>query len=863
MRTQYFCKHKRRRQAVREHPTLNGIDYLEVMDHDAQRIPQSPRQRTLLVHCIKALPDTLTADNVKISGGVRITPINVEWAARAMDAEALLNDGLISTTEERDYILALDEPDHVLVVRTNSEGDYSTYRLCLVTGDDPLTGFDPLLTMVDFSFKVECPSEFDCEQIEVCQQALPPSPPIDYLAKDYTSFRSLMLDRLSVIMPDWQERLPADMGVVLVEVLAYAGDHLSYYQDAVATEAYLGTARRRSSIRRHARLLNYAMHDGCNARAWVTLQVEDSVENAVLQREYASNKPTRLITRIPTMAASIEDEHFDAIVARHQPEVFELLYDHHLFHVHNNLYFYTWGDEQCCLPKGATQATLRDNAANRLLLRPGDVLIFEEVRGPGTGVAADADPTHRHAVRLTHVDPAADSDGDGNRNIEEDPVLDELYSQPIVKITWAEEDALPFPLCLSVMVEERGEPVYYEDVSIAHGNVVLVDHGRKFFNTHLDTPTGKRCYRPLLTEKNITQRVAFDELNWNAVNTDGEPLVSAGKAMVQDPHRALPAVDLLSDEGETWRPARDLLASDRFNTDFVVETESDGSAALRFGDNLYGKRPEADIGLTANYRIGGGVAGNVGAEAIAHIVTTPGIGIAAVRNPIPAAGGTAPEKLEEIRQNAPQAFRKQERAVTESDYAAVAERHPEVSKAKARRRWTGSWHTMFITIDRLGGREVDQDFEEELSAFIERFQLAGHDVEIEPPKFISLDIALKVCVKPGYLRSNVKLALLETFSCYDLPDGRRGFFHPDNFTFGERVYLSRLIAAAMDTPGVRWVEIIPEGDPPGRFQRWGEKARTEIDDGYIDIGPFEIARLDNDPNAQENGKIEFYMEGGL
>ena len=56
-------------------------------------------------------------------------------------------------------------------------------------------------------------------------------------------------------------------------MLAYVGDHLSYQQDAVATEAYLGTARRRVSVRRHARLVDYAMHDGCNARAWVQVQV--------------------------------------------------------------------------------------------------------------------------------------------------------------------------------------------------------------------------------------------------------------------------------------------------------------------------------------------------------------------------------------------------------------------------------------------------------------------------------------------------------------------------------------------------------------------------------------------------------------
>src|SRR5438874_11382626 len=100
------------------------------------------------------------------------------------------------------------------------------------------------------------------------------SPPeIDYLTKDYASFRQLMLDHLALRVPGWTERSEADLGITLVELLAYVGDYLSYYQDAIATEAYLGTARQRISVRRHARLLDYAMHDGCNARAWVQVRV--------------------------------------------------------------------------------------------------------------------------------------------------------------------------------------------------------------------------------------------------------------------------------------------------------------------------------------------------------------------------------------------------------------------------------------------------------------------------------------------------------------------------------------------------------------------------------------------------------------
>jgi hypothetical protein len=80
------------------------------------------------------------------------------------------------------------------------------------------------------------------------------APHIDYLAKDFASFRRLLRDRISALVPGPIEDHPADLGTVLIEALSYAADHISYYQDAVATEAYLGTVRQRISVRRHARL---------------------------------------------------------------------------------------------------------------------------------------------------------------------------------------------------------------------------------------------------------------------------------------------------------------------------------------------------------------------------------------------------------------------------------------------------------------------------------------------------------------------------------------------------------------------------------------------------------------------------------
>jgi predicted phage baseplate assembly protein len=183
--------------------------------------------------------------------------------------------------------------------------------------------------------------------------------------------------------------------------------------------------------------------------------------------------------------------------------------------------------------------------------------------------------------------------------------------------------------------------------------------------------------------------------------------------------------------------------------------------------------------------------------------------------------------------------------VTAQDYAEVAMRDARVQRAVATRRWTGSWPTMFITVDRRGAEGMDPEFEESLTAFIDRYRLAGHDVEIDAPAYVALDIALHVCTRPGYFAADVQRRLLRVFATTP-----GGFFHPDRFSFGEPVYLSAVVAAAMAVQGVSHVN-------PLRFQRLGRQAGGEIDAGRIAMARLEIARLDNDPNAPEHGRIQF------
>jgi hypothetical protein len=817
----YFCCDELRRAALADpskNPSgLNGIDFLEVLDRELPPNQKLMRQRLLELHFVNDLTGgPLTEKNVRIEGGERISDVIVTNVTAGPGT-------------------------NVLTVEVNHPGDFSIYTLQLVQDaqhPQPPLGYDPVLSEINFSFKVECPSDFDCKPKCICPPAPRAEPDINYLAKDYASFRQLMLDRMALLSPQWTERNAADLGVALVEAVAFVGDYLSYQQDAIGTEAYLGTARRRVSVRRHARLVDYSMHDGCNARAWVQIQVNADTGPLL--------KGTRIFTRITGQPVVLSDE---PRILRQAQAGFETMHEvPMLFEAHNEMNFYTWTEQRCCLPKAGTSAELDGHFPD---LQKGDVLIFEEVLGPRTGQPGDADPAHRQAVRLT-----------------QHPVLgvDPLNSKKFTKIEWGDEDALTFPLCISSRTdEEHGEKYLGNTVSVARGNIVLCDHGLTETNAPIpDTvpqPTifqpATICdpcveaepvavpprYRPLLIDQPLTFAAPFDSS------------APAASAMRWDVQSVAPQIFLDADTGPpAWRPKRDLLNSNPTAPEFVVEIDTDGAAFLRFGDDLLGKRPEAGTQFSATYRVGNGVAGNVGAESLAHIVTDLKK-IKGVRNPMPAQGGVEPETIEDVRQRAPAAFRTQERAVTEADYAEVTQRDRRVQRAAGTFRWTGSWHTVFLTVDRLGGFLVDDPFKNSIRDSVERYRMAGYDLEVDAPRFVSLQIEMHVCVKPDYFRSDVKAAILEIFSNRILPTGRPGVFHPDNFTFAQTVYLSPLIAAAQAVDGVASVQVIA-------FQRQGRDDPKPLLSGFLSMDRLEIPRCDNDPSFAERGVFVLTVGGG-
>ncbi|MDR7275497.1 baseplate J/gp47 family protein [Catenuloplanes atrovinosus] len=440
-----------RRAAVRK-DRLNGIDGVEVGD--------DPRELT--VTFLGKAPRRLGPENIRIDGGRRVTGI------RAVEVEI---------RREQDP----DLDDHLLV-RVDRSGDTSTYTLSIVEAGDaatvPYRDFDQRYASATFTF---CPSGTDCKPEAAPPRRATGSPVIDYTTRDYASLRRHLLDRMTLTVPHWRERHEPDLGVTLVELLAYAGDRIGYHQDAVAAEAYLDTARQRTSVRRHVRLIDYPMHDGCNARAWVTLRVDRPVRLEPGRHRFAAVDVSRVpAPDRPEVPAVLTDTQLGDLPAAATVEVFEPVTAAPvtLRPAHNTIRFWTWGETSACLPIGATSATLRDEWQNHnhspgyeerahasarrraLRLSPGDVLIIEERIGPGSGAPADADPAHRQAVRLLSVT--------------ED--LDRLHDQPLLEVTWSPEDALTFPVTLAGPGGPHCEPL--RDITVARANVVLVDHGR-------------------------------------------------------------------------------------------------------------------------------------------------------------------------------------------------------------------------------------------------------------------------------------------------------------------------------------------------------------------------------------------------
>lgn len=110
---------------------------------------------------------------------------------------------------------------------------------------------DPIL-----KFDGGCP---DCgERIAVLPIPIPGvANDFDWKSRDYDSFRLFMMQELAYRFPERKRWTPADIEVVIIEILSSALDRASHAIDTVQAERFLETARRPQSVRRLLKLIGY------------------------------------------------------------------------------------------------------------------------------------------------------------------------------------------------------------------------------------------------------------------------------------------------------------------------------------------------------------------------------------------------------------------------------------------------------------------------------------------------------------------------------------------------------------------------------------------------------------------------------
>jgi Baseplate J-like protein len=734
-----------------------------------------------------------------------------------------------------------------MVLRVEPVGDYSTYTLT-VEHD----AIDPIFSELPFKFRPGCFTN-NCAPDWDRGRAARPAPAIDYLAKDYESFRHTMVSAMMTRVPGWQVTSDADLDQVLIDLIAAAGDELSDYQDRVMTESRFATCRSRISLARHARLMDYHVHQGNQASTWLALEIDAAAGQITLPRRHLFWTGEQVQPgsdfRLPN----------SVFFATREPHILHPLL--------NTLRLYTWDDTVPTLEAGTTTADLAVDTTGLLITEAAGAqllvdwitgnapavpivrqLVIQEQLNPQTGTVNGRDVGKRQLLRLLPGAAGAAL------------VVDPLHGRTLVRVNWRAEDQLQWDYGFTVFPDGLRVP----DASTFHANLVPVHHGLPVDTVFVEPD------EPLPNEFTRHFERTEDDRYGVLCRLPQGPLAYLPTPLVgEDPpvSTLVVNVDIPGGGLDPWDEVESLVHSDdsEENGDhFAVETDELLRSVLRFGNGVNGRLLPHGAEVQCEYQIGLGHEGNVGADSILNPDFIPALDQGTITecwNPFDVVDGRDPEPAARVLRNAPEAYRaRQLRAITLDDYAKRAREVEGVAEAVAHYAWTGSWRTVRIAIDPAGTELLADDLRLAVAQHLESVRLIGEDLELRAPRFVPLAIEVSVCLSADVWPEDIRFVLEQEFSDSYTPDGRRGFFHPDNWTFGQRLRKSEIAGRLQQVPGVEHPLAIVwhrfNAPTPGMYDA-GSSGPDEIFVGYD-----EIIQVHNDPDQMELGYIRFTLGGG-
>jgi hypothetical protein len=708
--------------------------------------------------------------------------------------------------------------------------------------------FDPLRTWLPVRLRPECDDLGSCFPVEEPPPTPHPSPVLDYRARDWRGLRQALVEYLLRRDPD-ADVSPADPTITLIELFAHVGDLLNYQLDRVATEAYLGTSRLRTSVKRHARLVDYAVADGAAAETYVHVALAPKAPPISVKKQ--------------SVAVDVAQSDL-AFTLEH-----DLTADASL----GEIPLYDWGEAGCCLPAGATECVLvRPKPADALgdtWLGEGDLLVFEVV---------DPDDATRH-LDWAHRVVQWPRDASGNERFRAplpsrdaqvvrvssvDKIADPLLGStlPLFRVRWQAEDALlrDYPVGVDTGAGEA-------EVTVARANLVPAHHGRLVDGAPGETVSLRA---PAWADADTASPVEFSLIKAGTPvrgRRDGGPGIAFAPIRLPDrpearPHRLDVSLVLPSSVTVPATQLGSLLDARAGEYSFVVDVEEEEPPIMRFSTGPLGLAPPLRTKVSAAYEVGGGTRGNIPANALRLLeenTNGPGqepvweaVDGVVVRNPVPAVAGADPTPLDVVRRDAPEAFAVEpRRAVLPADHAAAVAGDPLVQRAMAQRAWSGSWPVIATVVDlEVAGDQADEA-RAKLQAHLDDMRMLGTEVAVVSGTAVGLLITLEVCLRPGFDPESVRAEILRLLR--PGTDERPGLFHASRLQLGSAVYLSGVVAAVAALSSVDAVEVLEArrlSDPPSTV-------RT-----VITVAPDEVAVLDDDPAQPERGRLDIRVRGG-
>jgi len=214
-----------------------------------------------------------------------------------------------------------------------------------------------------------------------------------------------------------------------------------------------------------------------------------------------------------------------------------------------------------------------------------------------------------------------------------------------------------------------------------------VDQARFWIRARVSNPDYENAPQLLAVRTNTVAATQAETIEFEAVGgSDGR--IDQIHTLSDAPVIA-GSLELQVDEGndfQAWTEVPDFFGSKDEDSHYVLNR---GTGEIRFGDGVNGRVPVGNPRRRANirarqYRVGGGVRGNVAADSLKVLQSSvQGVDADNVTNLFAAAGGTDEETIEAARKRAPQTLKSRDRAVTAEDFEALAIRAANIARAKA------------------------------------------------------------------------------------------------------------------------------------------------------------------------------------